>query len=316
MDAPAMAGPPVTWDDEVDDVLDGDLTAGLAYLTPAGGAVVTAVAPIGLRDRAAGAVSFTTSFGFAKKLDRIRRDPRVALAYHARDHGFSHSPRYVLVQGVATVGEPDPEFLREVVTPRATRYLGPPRQGRFWDRWMREYYADRVGVDVRVERIVSWPDLAGGGEPVVLGAPPPEAQPAPQEPPAKGTGPRIHVRRAARRLAAAPHRLLAFRGADGFPVVLPVEIGEAAAEGLRVGGPGLPRGGRRAGLLAHGYREQLVGLVSRQHTGWLEVDPGGGEGIYSPHTEAGFRAPTSKTLLLLANGFLAKRNVRRARRAG
>ena len=152
------AGAPVTWDDEVDDVLDGDLTAGLAYLTPAGGAVVTAVAPIGLRDRSAGVVSFTTSFGFAKKLDRIRRDPRVALAYHARDHGFSRSPRYVLVQGVASVGEPDEAFLREVVTPRATRYLGPPRQGRFWDRWMREYYADRVGVDVRVERIVSSPD--------------------------------------------------------------------------------------------------------------------------------------------------------------
>ena len=308
------AGAPVTWDDEIDDVLDGDLTAGLAYLTPAAGAVVTAVAPIGLRDRAAGVVSFTTSFGFAKKLDRIRRDPRVALAYHARDHGFSRSSRYVLVQGVASVGEPDDAFLREVVTPRATRYLGPPRQGRFWDRWMREYYADRVGVDVRVERIVSWPDLAGRGRPEVLGAPLPDAAPGPQEPPAKGTGPRVDVRRAARRLAAVPHRLLAFRGADGFPVVVAVEV-EEGAEGLRVRAPGLPPGGRRAGLLGHDYREQLVGLVSRQHTGWLEVRAGADEGVYAPHTESGFRAPANKTLLLLANGFLAKRNVRRDRRA-
>ena len=41
----------VSWPDEVDQVLDGDLTAALAYMTPAGGSVVTAVAPLGLRDR-------------------------------------------------------------------------------------------------------------------------------------------------------------------------------------------------------------------------------------------------------------------------
>src|SRR3989440_418219 len=200
------AAAPVTWSDEVDDVLAGDLTAGLAYLTPAGGAVVTAVAPVGLRDREAGGGTFTTSFRFAKKLDRIRRDPHVALAFHAREHGFSRSPRYVLVQGTAAVREPDEAFLRDVVSPQSARYLGPPRQGRFWDRWMREYYADRVGVDVRVERIVSWPDLAGRGRPEALGAPLADAEPAPQEPPAKGTGPRVDVRRAARRLAAVPHR--------------------------------------------------------------------------------------------------------------
>jgi hypothetical protein len=50
----------VSWPDEVDDVLAGDLTAALAYVTPAGGAVVTAVAPVGLRDRAARTVTFTT----------------------------------------------------------------------------------------------------------------------------------------------------------------------------------------------------------------------------------------------------------------
>ncbi|WP_454197691.1 hypothetical protein [Nocardia sp. Marseille-Q1738] len=37
------------WPDEVDEVLGGDLTCAVAYLTPAGGAVVAAVAPIGLR---------------------------------------------------------------------------------------------------------------------------------------------------------------------------------------------------------------------------------------------------------------------------
>ena len=74
----------------------------------------------------------------------------------------------------------------------------------------------------------------------------------------------------------------------------------------------LPPGERRAGLLGHSYRAKLIGLAARQHTGWLTVDEHGA--LYAPHTEAGFRAPANKTLLLLANGLLAKRGLRRARR--
>src|SRR6476661_9364447 len=95
--------PAVVWDDHIDQVIDGDVTCGLGYRTPAGGVVVQAVAPIGLRDREAGTVGFTTSLGFSKKLDRIGRDPRVAMAYHAREHGFADGPAYVLVQGRARV---------------------------------------------------------------------------------------------------------------------------------------------------------------------------------------------------------------------
>src|SRR5215210_8244708 len=119
----------VTWPDEIDEVIGGDLTAALAYLTPAGGAVVTAVAPIGLRDREAGTVSFTTSLGFGRKLERIERDPHVALAYHAREHGHSQSSRYVLVQGSASVvKEPDPDYL-EFIGRQATPFMGPPARG-------------------------------------------------------------------------------------------------------------------------------------------------------------------------------------------
>jgi hypothetical protein len=100
------------WPDADDQIIAGDLTAALAYVTPAGGAVVTAVAPIGLRDRDAGTVGFTTSLGFGRKLDRIKQNPRVALAYHAREHGFATEPRYVLVQGTATYdSHPTPRFL-------------------------------------------------------------------------------------------------------------------------------------------------------------------------------------------------------------
>src|SRR5436305_2769896 len=281
---------PVHWSDEVDDVIGGDLTAGVAYITPAGGAVVTAVAPIGLRDRTAGTVSFTTSLGFGRKLERIEKDPRIALAYHAREHGHSTSPRYVLVQGSATVvKEPDPDYL-EFIGRQATPYLGEPRRGLFWDRWLSAYYADRVPVHVEVQRIVSWPDLRCGGEPEVHGTPLPDP-PAPQEPPKKGTGPRLDCARAGRALMKLPHQLLAFRGGDGHPVVVPVRVASADAGALHldVAAGSLPEGGRRAGLLAHDYRPKLIGLAARQHTGWLQVEDG--KVLYAPHTSSAFRAP-------------------------
>jgi len=309
----------VKWSDEIDGVLDGDLTAGLAYVTPAGGAVVTAVAPLGLRDRAAGRVTFTTSLGFGRKLERIEHDPRIALAYHAREHGFSDSPRFVLLQGrAAPVLEPDSAVLESVVAPAAERFMGPPARGRFWDRWLQEYYADRVLVHVDIERVVAWPDLLCRGEPEVTGTPLPAQPPAPQAPPANGTGPRMGVERAARRLGKLPHRLLAWRDADGFPTVVPFGLGATEAEGVRISSPAgpLPPEGRRAGVLAHRYNARLVGLEARQHTGWLAAGMGGARGLYAPHTQSGFRAPASKPLLLLGNGLLAKRGLRRARRAG
>ena len=96
-------GEPVRWPDEVDEVIRGDLAAAVAYLTPAGGAVVTAVGTVGIDRREAGEVGFTTSLGFPKKLERIVTDPHVALAYHSREHGFSASPAFVLMQGLASV---------------------------------------------------------------------------------------------------------------------------------------------------------------------------------------------------------------------
>src|SRR5438270_12529836 len=94
---------PVQWSDAVDEVFRGDVTVAAAYVTPAGGAVAVGVAPCGLADGDRGTLGFTTTLGFGKKLERIVRDPRVALAYHARDHGFSARPRYVLAQGTASV---------------------------------------------------------------------------------------------------------------------------------------------------------------------------------------------------------------------
>ena len=299
----------VAWSDEVDAVLAGDMTAAFGYLTPAGGAVVTAVAPVGLRDRDQGTVTFTTSLGLGKKLERIARDPRVAMAYHARDHGFASGDSFVLVQGRCRPVPPaDPDWNERVLGPASARFMGPPRRGAFWDRWLQEYYADRVPVTVDVERVVVWPALDCSGEPVVNGIDRPGA-PEPQAAPKKGTGPRLDAEKAARKLARMPHVLVAWREADGFPAVVAARVRGTGGEGIRLGSEaGLPAGGRRAGVLGHSYEAKLVGLRARQHTGWLE------DGLYAPHTVSGFRAPSNKTLLLLANGLLAKRGLRKARR--
>ncbi len=298
------------WSDVDDEIIGGDLTAALAYLTPAGGAVVTPVAPMGLRDRAAATVSFTTSLGFGRKLDRIDENPRVALAYHAREHGFASAANFVLVQGTASYdAHPDRELLERHIGPASARFMGEPQRGVFWDRWLNAYYADRVIVTVDVQRVISWPDAVAQGEPTVAGLALPAEEPESQAAPRLGTGPRVDLARAVSRAGRLPHALLGYRGADGLPLVAPVRIGAPGPTGIKLGGR-LPSGGRRAGLLAHRYERRLIGLETRQYTGWLQ------DGSYAPHTEGGFRAPANKTVLLLANGFLAKRGLAKARAQG
>jgi hypothetical protein len=311
-----MVSDPVRWSDDVDEVMKGDLTAAVAYLTPAGGAVVTAISTLGNVRRDAGQVAFTTSLGFPRKLERILADPHVALAFHAREHGFSASPAFVLAQGGASVDlQPRREQL-DALLPNWERYLGKMIRGPVWDRLLHEYYFERVFVDITIERIVAWPDLNAAGAMKVTGpAWPGDAKP--QQPPRNGTGPRVDVDRVAARIAKLPHRVLAFQGADGFPVVVPVAVDGHDPAGLRLGAaPGLlPPGGRRAGLLTHAYRPQLVGLATRTCTGWLEVADDG-SALYAPHTAKGFVAPPLKRPLLISNGLFAKVGFRQARRQG
>jgi hypothetical protein len=47
-----------------------------------------------------------------------------------------------------------------------------------------------------------------------------------------------------------------------------VTINGHTAHGITLTGP-VPSGSRRAGLLGHAYRPRLIGLETRQHTGWL-----------------------------------------------
>src|SRR5437588_9667000 len=145
----------VSWPDEVDEILASDLAAGFAYLTPARGVVITPMAPLALRDREAGTVTLTTSQAMWKKLDRIRRNPGVAVAYHAREHGLTNRAGFVLVQGRASFPTtPDRGWL-ESITPEWDRFLGP-RSGGLAGRILEVYYWQRVPITIQVERIVAY----------------------------------------------------------------------------------------------------------------------------------------------------------------
>lgn len=308
---------PARWPDEVDAILDGDHVVMLTYVTPASGTVLLPLTNFGVRDREAGSVTVNSSVGAWRKLDRMRRNPNVALAFHTRRHGLSDRPEYVLVQGKATLSEPIPDY-PSTMSERWARMEPWDVTNALW-KWWQRVYALRVAIEITAERIVVWPDLACRGAPEVIGTPPPAEPPPPQRAPARGTGSRINHRRAARRAAGLPDVLLGWVGTDGFPVVAPVEVAGTEEGGIvLVAPPGLvPPGGRRAGLTAHWFNQGMIGQNQRKHTGWLEASGGGGgEVLYAPHTQSNYRFPTSRTLYRLVSGAGTRWWVRGARRAG
>jgi hypothetical protein len=306
----------IKWPDTVDEILDGDHVVALAYVTPASGVVLLPVTNFGVRDRAAGTVTVNTSVAAWRKLDRIRRNPNVALAFHTREHALSPDrPEYVLVQGKASLSEPIADYPSKV---EQWQRIEPwDETNRLWKWWLR-YYALRVGIEVAVERIVVWPDLRCEGSPQVLGAALPSEQPRSQKPPARGTGPRINHTRAAKRASELPDRLIGWVGADRLPVVAPVDVAGTEERGILLNAPAglLPPGGRRAGLTAHWFSRGVIGQNQRKHTGWLEVDSSGANAVYAPHTQSNYRLPGSRFVYRLAAGAGTRWWIRGARRAG
>jgi hypothetical protein len=304
----------VTWTDDVDEILASDLAAGFAYLTPARGVVITPMAPLALRDREAGTVTLTTSQAMWKKLERIRRNSGVAIAYHAREHGLTDRPGFVLAQGRASFPtSPDRDWL-ESITPEWERFLGPRSTG-LPGRMLEVYYWHRVPITIRLERIVAYPDTEAAGEPQVLGKPRTDPAP-PQEPPRGGTSPRVDTTKVAAHAQRLPHTLLGWCGSDDMPEVVPVAAVEGGDSGVKLTVPAgsVPAGGRRAGLTSHQFQPRMIGQEQRVHTGWLESD-GTDRVQYAPQTRAGYRLPSAKLAFTLASGSIAFR-LKKARRAG
>jgi hypothetical protein len=301
----------VQWDDTVDSVLGGDSAAGFSYVTPAGGVVVLPMATIGLRDRAAGTVTLTTSVGLPKKLHRLQQNPRVAISYHAREHGECTVPLHVVVQGTAALSPPDREWLRSI-TPQWEKFLGPRHHG-LLGRLMDVYYWERVAITIQICRI--WMFDGVNPEPQVLGEAPP-ADPAPQAPPRAGTTPRVDAMKTASHMNRLPHSVLGWVGGDGMPMLTRVAAAGVSPAGIRLTGldAALPAGGRRAGLTSHMFRKHMIGQEQRVHTGWLTVDNDGA--LYAPHTEKGYALPGSPLLMAVGGGIATRRGARQAAKEG
>src|SRR3954454_12049583 len=304
------------WPDNVDEILAGDQVVALAYTTAGNGVILTPLTNFGLRDREAGTLrAVNSSVAAWRKLDRIRTNPKIALAYHTRAHGFSDRPEYVLVQGTASLGDPVEGYPRSIEE-TWERFGGPVDAGPIWNWWMK-VLDHRVEIRLAVERVVVWPDLRCGGAPAIHGTPV-RGEPAEQEPPAKGTGPRIRHGRAALRAGKLPNLLLGWVGADGFPLVVPVGVSGTRDEGIVLDvAPGLvPRGGRRAGLLAHSFARYTAGQHQRRHSGWLEAEAGERQVVYAPHTQHRYHMPSSMFVYRLSAGAGTRLWMRRARKAG
>jgi hypothetical protein len=308
----------IAWPDSVDEVLGGDQAVALALVTPASGVVLMPVTNFALRDRGLGTVAVNSSVGMWRKLQRIAHNPRVALAFHTREHSLSDRSEYVLVQGDASiVGLDDPHAWEATLGGAWESFGGQPRHlGQFWEWWLRDYHA-RVNIEIAVERIVEWRDLRCDGEPTVHGAALPTAPPPSQSLPAKGTGPRIDPARAAADAAKLPHLLLGWVGGDGYPMVVAAEVAGAQESGLILQTPeGLPPpGARRAGLLAHWFSRHVVGQRQRKHTGWMQVGSRG-QVLYAPHTAASYDLPARRLLYNLGAGWVTRRGRREGRKAG
>ncbi len=302
------------WPDRVEEILDGDHAVALAYATPAGGVVLVPVSNFGLNSRADGVITVNSSVGAWKKLQRIASNPQVAVAFHTRAHANHERPEYVLVQGRASWQPPREDYPSSVLEHweriEPWRELGP-----LWRRWLR-VYALRVEIRIEVERIVVWPDLACHGTPEVTGAPLPAAAPPAQAPPAKGTAPRVDQARVARWARRLPNVLLGWIGADGFPFVVPVDVGRADGRGVLLelphGTP--PPGGRRAGFTAHWFSHGVVGQRQLICTGWMDGGLSDRQVLYSPHTLSAYRMPNSRFVYRLAVGLFTRLRYREAQR--
>jgi hypothetical protein len=301
-----------SWPERLEEIFDGDHAVALAYATPAGGVVLAPVSNFGLHDRAQGVVTVNSSVGAYTKLERIRCDPRVAIAFHTRAHATHDRSEYVLVQGRASLQPPVADYPSSVL--EHWERLEPWRDlGPVWRRWLR-IYALRVEIRIAVTRISVWPDLTCQGSPEVIGANLPAEAPAPQERPAKGVSPRVNQSRVARRAARLPNLLLGWIGADGLPLVVPVTVGAVNERGIVLE---LPRGTtppdrRRAGLTAHWFSRGVVGQRQMICTGWVVAGPTAQTLTYSPHTLAAYRMPSSRFIYRLAVGLFTRLRYRRA----
>ena len=301
------------WPEYVTDILGNEHCAALAYRTPAAGVAMTPVVTMGACDADAGTVGTTTSFGAWKKLVRLQADDRAALVYHTRHLSGVGHPHLVVVQGRAAFPERPGDWMTPAAEAEPDKFMHPRRRGRVRDWIGHEYYDLRVPITITAHRVVVFERDDATEPSAVLGAPMPPP-PAPQDPPAKGTGPRVPRKKWEKRFDASRHHLVGYTDVEGFPMVHRVQP-HIEGESLHFTCPALPPGGRRAGFLSHWFERHMVGQGSDVFTGWLEVDDRG-DALYAPHTVGGYAVPPKELAFELGSGLTMKFGYRKATKQG
>ena len=171
-----------------------------------------------------------TSVGAWRKLERIRRNPRVALAFHTREYAASDRPEYILVQGTASLGGPVEDYPSTILDVWERFEPGPIsiRSGSAGDVFTRCVPRSRSpssgsSCGPTSDAAVLWRYRAPRCRRI---------RRAPQSEPRNGTAPRINHGRAAERASGLPHALLGWVGADGFPLTVPVEVAGSTSAGF------------------------------------------------------------------------------------
>jgi hypothetical protein len=225
-----------------------------------------------------------TGLTYPTKAERARRNPKVCLLYSdPLGTGLEHHP-VVLVQGLATVRDTDLQantdrYARLTLAKVPAAYKGQPK---FMLRTLDWYFA-RIWVEVTPLRVWWWDSDTMTGEPGEWIATPettaPPSDPAPPgKQPAAWLEPPTDWRTTARdAIPRLEQRSVAWVGADGFPLSVPVTRLEQTESGFRlqVGRhiPGTPAG--PACVTVHTHPEVFTG--QENHTFLGEIRSGSGE---------------------------------------
>lgn len=268
-------------------------------------------------------IDVTTGLGYPKKANDAQRDPRVALLFSDPTGSGLADPPMVLVQGSAQVddrnlGANAERYAREsMVKLPATAALQPPRALRRMFAW----YATRIYIHVRPERVYVWPRGDLCAEPQLYDAHLEEVRSGHSEEPE-----RVHAPAAGgstvwdARIAqlGTRHRtaVLSLISPDGFPFAARVRVGlDAAGRRLEIlqAPEGFPLTAGRACLTAHRHHEELSWQENFQVRGDLDLVHD--TWVFNPHrVVGGFEIPRSRWQALRVNATKAWRYQRVARR--
>jgi hypothetical protein len=220
-------------------VFDRAVTVQYASLTKAGAPIMTPLTPyLGEDGRT---LDVSTGLTYPAKAERARRNAKVCLLFSDPVGSGLEAPPVVLVQGLATVRDRDLQantdrYVRRSMEKLPEAYKGQPR---FLLRRLPAYFA-RIWIQVTPIRIWWWPSKSLDQQPAQWRAPestvappsdpaPPGKQPAAwKEPP---TNWRSIIGPAIERL---DQRDLAWVGADGFPLSVPVLSVRQVDDSLRL----------------------------------------------------------------------------------